>query len=851
MIERIQPALSLMNQVNLLVAYGPGMDDSFLTTNLEELDVEEVLKIHLLEHGFSQVAVIAPHKPIQFYDSDSQNITRFVPAKQAAEDAGGSNHEMVFLSEGPLGNIQLLNLQPKRNGNPFARGMGDTHSLGMLNTFLVDTTHDRNALVILQAETWLAHFEDQRTLAGVIGNWLRLPSSNTNLVIFAFSVDHLNQLIDLAERLPVPELRNLISREAQQADPNRLARIGTPGKDECDSVLQYGASVHKLPYKGEDVQKLSSWMVSETERVKTWLPRLTSISEISIEECRRNRWFQSTVSSSESAIARLNNMVGMEGIKERIFELSAWAALQQRRMDSDSFAADFPMQHFIFSGNPGTGKTTVARLIGEIFHEIDLLEKGHLLEVKANDLIAEHVGGTAIKTNQVIEQALGGVLFIDEAYSLSETDRGGFGQEAIDTLLKRMEDDRHRLVVIAAGYPEKMSRFLKINPGLARRFPEENRLVFDDFSPAHLVAILNGFLGEKNIATDANIQTRLVDIVHDMVIHSNDTFGNAGEMRNLAEVIDRKRAYRLFKENLPDTEFMSIDDIPVKYQKMIKNCNFQPDQIFFELDQLIGLESVKEKVHSLANLLRLEKARQQENMLGNSKMIHNIVFSGNPGTGKTTVARILGKVYRELGILRKGHLVEVSRPDLVAGYVGQTAIKTKEVIQSALDGVLFIDEAYSLSRNAGHDYGQEAIDTLVKAMEDYRDRLCVIVAGYPTEMRHFIESNPGLKSRFGETYVFPDYTPAQLSLILEQLALSENYAIDTKATSRIDQYFINQIQIDPRRFGNARCAINLFNKMKNQLANRVMGNLDDNIKPAKSEIEDLSLFMAEDIPIYA
>lgn len=238
-----------------------------------------------------------------------------------------------------------------------------------------------------------------------------------------------------------------------------------------------------------------------------------------------------------------------------------------------------------------------------------------------------------------------------------------------------------------------------------------------------------------------------------------------------------------------------------------------------ELEGYIGLTAVKREVESLINLVSVQKLRRQ-NALPVSDLSLHMVFSGNPGTGKTMIARLMARVYRCLGILSKGQLVEVDRGGLVAGYVGQTAIKTGEVIQKAMGGVLFIDEAYALTDRGGSDYGQEAVDTLLKAMEDHREDLVVIVAGYTEPMERFIHSNPGLESRFNRFLHFPDYTAQELADIFEMRCQSSGYRLADDA----HQPLLDLLQwgsADPRGFGNARGARNLFERAVSAQANRL------------------------------
>lgn len=245
------------------------------------------------------------------------------------------------------------------------------------------------------------------------------------------------------------------------------------------------------------------------------------------------------------------------------------------------------------------------------------------------------------------------------------------------------------------------------------------------------------------------------------------------------------------------------------------------EEAMAELNELIGLETVKKDVDSLVNLVKVRTLRKERGLKCPDMSFH-LVFSGNPGTGKTTVARIVGNIYSALGLLSKGHLVEVDRSGLVAGYVGQTAIKTQEVIQKALGGVLFIDEAYALApENADKDFGQEAIDTILKAMEDHRDDFVVIVAGYASLMPRFIDSNPGLKSRFNKYLYFEDYDGKQLYDIFLGRVERNDYRLDDKAAAAVKEHLTELYEDRDDNFGNARDVRNLFEKIVANQANRV------------------------------
>ena len=243
-----------------------------------------------------------------------------------------------------------------------------------------------------------------------------------------------------------------------------------------------------------------------------------------------------------------------------------------------------------------------------------------------------------------------------------------------------------------------------------------------------------------------------------------------------------------------------------------------------ELEELVGLETIKHDVKELIALAKVRKIREEKGMKPVPVSLH-LVFSGNPGTGKTTVARILAKLYKEIGILEKGQLVETDRSGLVAGYVGQTAIKTREKINEAMGGVLFIDEAYALN-SEGENYGQESIDTILKAMEDYRDRFIVIVAGYTQLMKEFVESNPGLKSRFNKFFEFPDYTVDELQAIFKLQCDKYQYKLTEEAEAAVRDEIILRESAKGENFANAREVRNLFEKIITNQAARV-ADLED------------------------
>lgn len=532
--------------------------------------------------------------------------------------------------------------------------------------------------------------------------------------------------------------------------------------------------------------------------------------------------------SLEAALKKLDEMPGLSDIKKDLEEVISLVKLNELRKNQGKKPIEDLSYHLVFSGNPGTGKTTVARLVSDIYAQLGVTSTNKFVEVDRGDLVEGYVGQTATKTKKVLDSARGGVLFIDEAYMLAG-EENDFGKEAIATILKDMEDHRDDLIVIAAGYQDKMSKFIHSNSGLESRF--KKFIAFRDYSGEELYEIFGIFCKNNDLKVEDKAKEPLKEHFMAMAKNKSSEFANGREVRNYFEETISRQALRLSKlKNVSGEELSTItrEDLGI-----VDNKEIQMEAIK-ELDAMIGLENIKNETKEWLNE-KLNQQQREKNKLPTEKTSNHMVFTGNPGTGKTTVARIMARIFKSLGIISDDKIIEVKSSDLIAGYTGQTAIKTTDVVNSALGGVLFIDEAYMLEKSVG-GFGQEAIDTILKMMEDNRNNLVVIVAGYENEMKKFIESNPGLESRFSTYVHFDDYSPEELYEIMEFYCAKERYALDDAAKDKLKSYIADR---KDEFTGNARDIRNLFEKIKKQQATRLAGkdcSIEELIRVTESDV---------------
>lgn len=535
-------------------------------------------------------------------------------------------------------------------------------------------------------------------------------------------------------------------------------------------------------------------------------------------------------------------IVGMDMVKD---ELSGFYRQLQNDHIRGTHTAAKKGYNFVLTGNPGTGKTTVARVIGKILYSMGLLKSPEMIETDRAGLVSQYVGESARNTKEILEQVrkTGGTLFVDEAYELYKEKQKDYGGEVITTLLKDMEDHMGDYSVIMAGYKKQMEYMMEnANPGFRSRF--QYHINIPDYSDEELVLAGESMLKRDNYYLSESAGMALQRAIEKERL--GEAFANIRTVRNILSRARERMDARLAELQEQGAE-VKLEDYYILKDKDFGIEMSEPEvddlQVYLgQLESLTGLKSAKASVQSIVNSVRINKLRIERG-LSNSQDVGtmHLVFKGNAGTGKTTVARLIGKIYLSLGILKRDKFVEVSASDLIQPYVGQSATKTREVIKSALGGVLFIDEAYILGQE-GH-FNAEALNALIADIENYRRDLMVIVAGYSREMDQFLDANQGLRSRFANEIVFEDYSDEELLEIARGFIRRSKLYLEEGCDDLLAE-LIGKKRSETRDFGNARGIRNLVELLKKVVDNRIveMMNRGDQISD-----DDIVTIRREDI----
>lgn len=845
-IERIASQLNLNTGDRFIILYGTNTHDSFCTPDLRLQDIEQVLHQHLKANGFQRIVFYGGSGNLYFLDTESRNLA--LPQSNAISPVAG---EMRTASDATVSRkrrlLKKINSNSPNNSNTSTtpqtvhtqrgqiannpleinattpRCLPDIECLSLFNNFVQDIQH-KSAIIFTNAED-LTQFTARRQLYSKMVEWAKLLPNNPNRCILISHHRDREELQSFCEGLELTFLPSLIGNK-EQSNSN-IIQVESPTDQELTALQHYFRLKHQKPLDWETFKQLSSWLAVENKTLNHWYAEFKLASELSVTEGKKRGWFSADV-SHEPALERLEKMIGLDSVKNAVKR--RMQSLKGEKIELErGISTKPPRLHLVFKGNPGTGKTTVARLIGEIYRDLGLLTRGHVIEVSGNDLIAGYRGQSAIETNKRIEEALNGVLFIDEIDSLNGESNGGndFEVAVKKTLLKRMEDESHRLAVIIAGYPSQVDEFIKSDAGFKRRFATE--IIFEDYKPDELMSIFSKQLAQVQGKLTPDLERNLLHLFTQLYQKCDESFENAGLVENLFAKMRECRFSRIDEENLDHiNEPFTIKDIPSQYQVGGKKDEPKLEQLLQKLDSLIGLNSIKQTIKEIVETEQANLVLKEAGLPTEETETRHFIFTGNPGTGKTTVAQLIGQIFQCLGLLKRGHFVNIERPreQLIAQYEGQTATKVTKVIESALDGVLFIDEAYSLSRynnsSGGADFGQEAIDTLTPMLESQRDCLIVILAGYSQEMKDFMQKNSGLNSRFPYQIEFPDYLPSELLAIFLSFTQQNKRFCPDNVRQVLLEKFTQMYNHRYPKFGNGREVRNLYETMVRRQKSRIL-----------------------------
>ena len=548
-------------------------------------------------------------------------------------------------------------------------------------------------------------------------------------------------------------------------------------------------------------------------------------------------------------LRRLNAMVGLQGIKSTIEGFVARTKLERREAELHPYWTIEPsFLHSFFGGRPGTGKTQVARIYGSLLRDAGLLTQGHVITASKADLVASYLGQTQEKTRKVIDRALGGVLFVDEAHTLTDSSSDQYSRDAINELMQAMVQHKGNLAVVFATYTDKRQKLFELDGGLMRRIPTQ--LEFPDYTDDELATILMRMAASQNFVVAPDVAARAATMVGET--RHQDSFGNAGAMESSLERARKMRALRLgaqgeaagdpthvpTERHLIDADFAETDQITGGHFSVAgKIAALPPGEATGCLERMVGLAEVKDEILSLVAMSQLNQVEGHNN--SDDAVNLHVFFGGNPGTGKTQTARLYGSLLKDAGVLAGGHVIAVGRGDLQADSQKNANAKVQALVKSALGGVLFIDEAHLLCGDAGTAPATAAISELMQAMLTHQGELAVVFATYPQYQNALFNLDQGLKRRIGSHLKFPDFTDRELAQVARDVAVARGFTISSQVATAVGEHVGKHR--NAAHYGNAGDINTAFDKAIKRRARRLTQGLAPGAAPVPQAIRQLDL----------
>lgn len=582
--------------------------------------------------------------------------------------------------------------------------------------------------------------------------------------------------------------------------------------------------------------KASELMMAATRRNKG--KKVTLVTE---DDVTGKEFVPKTI---EEVMAEFDKYVGIDEIKKTMLSIVNSIRSFERLHPGETYILK---DHYIFIGNPGTGKTTIARVFADALSAMGVLPSGQLVEVSPGDLKGQYQGHTAPKVDAAFDRAMGGVLFIDEAYGVWNGENDDFGTEAVTALIKNAEDRRGKMIAILAGYEKEMGVFSTANPGIASRF--NVNIKFRDYKGPELTEIARRMIKAQGYTLDNSAELGIGKFFDKMELAKQKDFANARDVRNAVDKAIKTQNTRIQKESSKpgfdaSKEFvLTMNDISGSSEKPPLSV----DEVLAQLDDLIGMDDIKQEIRKLANVAMVNRMRMERGLGSAALQPVNIILTGNPGTGKTTIAKRLGEVLHAAGVLPSDKVVEREAKTILSGYINESGRNMEKAVDEAMGGVLFIDEAYNLLPVPGsmNNTGNEALDALMTRMENDKGKFVVVIAGYKDRMEELTRrGNPGLISRFNKRFHIDDYSAEELIRIFKFNLEKRNFRITDEAEAELRKTVKHMVDNKGLHFGNAREVVNLLNEAMELQGNRIASD----ISVFDTNPDALTIIEAEDIP---